>query len=114
MLTNHSLPRPAAMILFGALAMSGVCAGALEITLPPDSTTLRSSDLPGYTIAESKCLTCHSTEYIQYQPATLGRSYWKATVAKMRKPFGAVLDEAEIEALTEYLVKTYGNERTNR
>ena len=102
------------MLALAALAMPGAPAGALEITLPADSTTFQPSNLPGYAVAQAKCLTCHSTEYIKYQPATLGRPYWKATVAKMKKPFGAALDDAEMEALTEYLVRTYGNERATK
>jgi mono/diheme cytochrome c family protein len=96
------------------LALLAAPAGALDITLPGDSSALQPSDLPGYALAQAKCLTCHSTEYVQYQPATLGRTYWKATVAKMKKPFGAALDDADIDAITDYLVRTYGNERSTR
>jgi sulfite dehydrogenase len=97
-----------------ALALVAVPAGALDIALPADSTAFQPSDLPGYALAQSRCLTCHSTEYVLYQPSTLGRTYWKATVAKMKKPFGAVLDDADIDAIADYLVRTYGNERSTR
>ena len=32
----------------------------------------------------------------------------------MKKPFGAAIDDAEVEAITDYLVRTYGNERSTR
>ena len=114
MRTIRRLSAAAAVFLLAASTLPATPAGALEITLPGDSSALQPSDLPGYAIAQAKCLTCHSTEYIQYQPATLGRVYWKATVAKMKKPFGAALDDAELEAITDYLVRTYGNERSTK
>jgi sulfite dehydrogenase len=42
----------------------------------------------------------------------LGRTYWEATVKKMKKPFGAQFEDADIAPMVDYLVKTYGNERS--
>jgi sulfite dehydrogenase len=38
--------------------------------------------------------------------------YWEATVKKMKKPFGAQFADDEIPAIVDYLVKTYGAERS--
>lgn len=85
-------------------------AAPVEITLPPDTTRLTESPLPGYTLATTFCYTCHSADYARMQP-TSSRTYWKATVTKMQKTFGAPIPDDAIEPIVDYLVKTYGNER---
>ena len=89
-------------------------AHALDIKLPNETATYKASDLPGFQRAQQKCLICHSAEYAQYQPPSSPRAYWLATVKKMRKPFGAPLDDTDIEQITDYLVKTYGNEQAKK
>ena len=103
-----------ARILLAALtATAAVAAGgrALEINLPPEKTRLDASPLPGYALAQGLCATCHSAEYVQYQPRTSGRAYWQATVVKMQKTFAAPIPDDAIPPLVDYLVKTYGAER---
>lgn len=56
-------------------------------------------------------MTCHSVHYVQSQPTTSPRSYWEATVKKMKKPFGAQFSDADVPDMVDYLVKTYGAER---
>ncbi len=83
-------------------------ARALEITLPADKSRLGDSTLPGAALATALCYTCHSAEYAMYQPPTSPRAYWKATVVKMQKTFGAPIPDDAIDPLTDYLVKLYG------
>jgi cytochrome c5 len=85
-------------------------ASALEITLPPETARFKPSDLPGYTLVQRDCLVCHSAHYVQYQPSSSPRSYWEATVKKMKTPFGAPFPDEDIPAIVDYLVKTYGAE----
>jgi len=54
------------------------------------------------------CATCHSAEYVRMQPPNLTPAYWKATVAKMKKAFGAPIPDEQLDVITDYLVKTYG------
>ena len=96
----------AVMALCCAIAGS---AGALEISLPGETATFKPSTLPGYTLVQQRCPICHSAEYVNFQPPTSTPAYWKATVLKMRKPFGAPLSDEDAELITEYLVKTYSN-----
>lgn len=96
-----------ASLWLGAASMT---AAPLEITLPAESGRLRESPLPGYALATAFCYTCHSTEYVQSQPVS-ARTYWKATVTKMQKTFGAPLPDEVLEPIVDYLVKTYGSER---
>jgi mono/diheme cytochrome c family protein len=83
-----------------------------SITLPADGAQLEASGLPGYAIARTRCVVCHSAEYMLYQPATAPRAYWDAMVKRMKAVFDAPIDEADMPAIVDYLVKTYGNEQT--
>jgi sulfite dehydrogenase len=78
--------------------------------LPRETAALTSSPLPGFTLAQSMCGTCHSAEYASTQPVS-PRAYWQATVVKMQKTFAAPIPDAAIDPIVDYLVKTYGNER---
>jgi len=99
-------------IALGALAASGasLAAAPLEITLPAETARLEESPLPGYALATAMCYTCHSADYSRVQPVS-SRAYWKATVTKMQKTFGAPIPDEAVEPIVEYLVKTYGTER---
>lgn len=94
-----------------AVAMTAVTAVAVEITLPIETSRLVESPLPGYALTVAHCYTCHSTEYVRFQPSSSPRAYWKATVTKMQKTFGAPIPDEVVEPITDYLVKTYGAER---
>ena len=78
---------------------------------PPETATYKPSTLPGYQLVQKNCMVCHSAQYPSTQPPSMGRAYWEATVKKMKKPFGAQFDDADIPAMVDYLVKTYGNEQ---
>lgn len=93
-----------------ALMLAG-SAGALEIQLPPETATYKPSELPGYQLVQRNCMTCHAAQYASTQPPASPRAYWEATVKKMKKPFGAQFDDADMPAMVDYLVKTYGAER---
>ncbi|MDO8051818.1 c-type cytochrome [Janthinobacterium sp. SUN211] len=98
--------------LLAALALSaagGAC--ALDIHLPPETATYKPSELPGYQLVQRNCMTCHAAQYASTQPPASPRAYWEATVKKMKKPFGAQFDDADVPAMVDYLVKTYGAER---
>ena len=84
--------------------------GAAEITLPEDTSRLKDATLPGYTLATTYCYTCHSADYMMYQPP-MTRAEWKASVTKMQKTFGAVIPDSAVDPIAEYLTKTYGTER---
>jgi hypothetical protein len=101
-----------AAIAAGLLLAFAASARAIEITLPTETAHLADSPLPGAALATAMCYTCHSAEYVLSQP-TLARTYWKSTVVKMQKVFGAPLPDSAIEPLTDYLVKTYGTEHAS-
>jgi hypothetical protein len=57
-------------------------------------------------------MTCHSAEYIRYQPPSAPRAYWEAMVKRMKAVFNAPINDAEMPDIVDYLVRTYGAERT--
>ena len=109
-----TIPHSARILaLAAALGLGFVhSAQALEIDLPAETAIYKESSLPGYTLTLQNCLMCHSAQYVQYQPTSSPRSYWEATVKKMKQPFGAPFAESDIPAMVDYLTKTYGAERS--
>ncbi len=82
-----------------------------RIVLPPEKAQLVESPLPGYALANAFCFTCHSVDYLRTQPPATPRAWWKTSVVKMQKTFGAPIPDSAVEPLVDYLVKTYGAER---
>lgn len=99
-------------ILLAASTLASYSAIALDIQLPPETAVFKPSALPGYLLAQRNCTICHSVHYIQSQPSASPRGYWEATVKKMRAPFGAKFTDEDIPVIVDYLVKTYGAERS--
>jgi sulfite dehydrogenase (cytochrome) subunit B len=100
-----------AAIVAAALALGTAFVGAAPKTmsLPADSAQLRPSPLPGYAKAQANCVTCHSAEYMLYQPPNAGRPYWEAMTRRMKAVFKAPVDDADIPVIVDYLSATYGN-----
>jgi mono/diheme cytochrome c family protein len=97
--------------LIAVLALLAGPVAAVEIQLPPETAAYKPSQLPGYQLVQRNCMTCHAAQYVSTQPPSSNRAYWETTVKKMKKPFAAQFDDADIPAMVDYLVKTYGNER---
>ncbi len=93
-------------------ALAGHALAAVKtIELPADGVQLKPSNLPGYAKAQANCIACHSAEYMQYQPPSAARPYWDAMVKRMKLVFKAPIDDVDMPAIVDYLVKTYGNEQ---
>jgi mono/diheme cytochrome c family protein len=104
------LAAPLAMALLLAVSAPAIAA-TKTIQLPPDPFYLKPSALPGYAKAQANCATCHSAEYMAFQPPTAPRGYWEAMVKRMKAVFKAPVDDADMPAIVDYLVKTYGAEQ---
>lgn len=103
--------KPLCAASVAALVVVAASVAAKTIELPPDGMQLKANDLPGYAKAQASCVACHSAEYMRYQPPTAPRPYWDAMVKRMKTVFKAPIDDADMPALVDYLVKTYGNEQ---
>ena len=95
--------------LVAGLTAVVVTAQPVGITLPPDTSTLRASDLPGYRVAQQKCGVCHSADYVSYQPPGMTQAQWTAEMTKMRQAYGAPLDDDDVKILGAYLAAAYGS-----
>ncbi|HWX19108.1 MAG TPA: c-type cytochrome [Candidatus Binatia bacterium] len=82
----------------------------MKIDLPPETVSFKAGG--GSEIANAQCLICHSVEYVTMQPP-LPRTFWAASVKKMKDKFGAPLPDEQVEPVVNYLVKNYGQD-TNR
>jgi len=78
----------------------------VNITLPTETLLLHPSESSGFALASAACYTCHSAEYIKTQPK-LSQTTWKAEVLKMKRIFGAPIEDKNIDPIVEYLTKTY-------
>ena len=72
--------------------------------LPEETVRL----LPGPNVETAQvCTGCHSADYIRTQPPHRGRAAWTETVTKMRKVFGAPVEEEDVGKIIDYLTATY-------
>ncbi len=56
----------------------------------------------------ANCAACHSLDYIKMNSPFLGAETWKAEVTKMRKAFGAAIDDETATKIAAYLATQYG------
>lgn len=98
-----------AFVVTCALAATSYRAVPAQIELPKDTATLRVSTLPGYQRARFKCAICHSADYINFQPPGMSEAQWTGEVAKMKKAYGAPLDDEDIRLIGAYLAAAYGS-----
>lgn len=84
-------------------------AAPLSITLPPETAALKPSALPGYALAQQKCSTCHSADYINYQPPGMSLAQWTAEASKMQHVYGAPISDQDVSTIGAYLAVTYGS-----
>jgi cytochrome c551/c552 len=95
--------------VLGILITGAVFAATTDILLPPETVKLKPSKLAGYAVARQKCQICHSADYISYQPPSMNLTQWTAEVAKMRRIYGAPIDDNEVKLIGVYLAATYGD-----
>jgi cytochrome c553 len=62
---------------------------------------------PGADAINDNCLACHSTEMVLTQPA-LPKATWEAEVHKMITAYKAPVDEKDVGAIVDYLVRMKG------
>ena len=94
------------LTLWAALAATGTTlAKPLSYKLPDETAAFRPG--PGVEVAQSNCASCHSADYINFQPPKKGQAFWDAEVQKMIKLYRAPIDEKDAKTITDYLAKTY-------
>jgi len=90
------------VLLYGVPAS----AAALHYTLPDETAALAPG--PHVDVAQV-CGSCHSVDYITTQPPGHAdpRAFWSTEVTKMRKAFGAPVDDKDAAMIVDYLALTY-------
>ncbi|VVQ10559.1 hypothetical protein PS914_05115 [Pseudomonas fluorescens] len=103
--------KPMTTLLWAAQFCLAAMASAapLSITLPPETAAFKPSALPGYPLAQQKCSTCHSADYISFQPPGLTLAQWTAEAGKMQHVYGAPISDREVSIIGAYLAVTYGS-----
>jgi cytochrome c5 len=98
-----------AVVGFTAAVLSGSGVPALaekvSVDLPQEQVRFRAG--PGQDVATARCTICHAAGYVYMQPP-LTREQWSGVVAKMRKVFGAPIDDAQAKVIVDYLVTQNG------
>ena len=82
---------------------------AALIALPAAAADVQLKKGPGLDKVEANCQACHTLAYIPMNSPFLNAAGWSATVTKMIKAFGAPIDDADAEAIADYLKKNYGS-----
>jgi hypothetical protein len=93
------------------IAVFGLAAAAVaqetSIHLPPDNPFSKIKAGAGDDAVRSKCMACHSTDYIVLQPR-LDAQRWDAEVKKMITVYGARISDADAKIIADYLARNYG------
>jgi cytochrome c551/c552 len=96
------------------ICLTGLTSAApLSITLPPETAAFKPSALPGYPLAQQKCSTCHSADYINFQPPGMSLVQWTAEASKMQHVYGAPISDQDVTIIGAYLAATYGSAQAN-
>lgn len=91
--------RTIAIALAATLLAGSACA---------DEQVIKLKQAPGLDKVENNCAACHSLAYIPMNSVFLNAAAWDAEVTKMRKAFGAPIDDADAKVIVDYLKKNYG------
>jgi len=61
----------------------------------------------GRDLTVSRCIVCHSLEYIPSNAPAMNRAAWGKTIQKMRDRFGAPITDDEGRQILDYLATNY-------
>ena len=89
-----------AAVLLGALSVNAALGASGEA-----GVQLR--EAAGRQLTSSRCVTCHSLEYIPANAPAMDRAAWQKTVQKMRERFGAPISDEEAQTILDYLSAEY-------
>jgi len=103
-------------LLFAPLSFAAIGMAVAAGATPPQGTTTIS--LPtglspafrpgaGVELAQTYCVTCHSSAYVATQPP-LSAAQWTAEVTKMQHVYGAPIPPEAVAPLVQYLTAQYG------
>ncbi|WP_038580163.1 hypothetical protein [Dyella japonica] len=80
---------------------------SVSVDLPVSHTSFPPG--PGSELT-GKCLICHSAGMVLKQPA-LTQEEWTAEITKMRKVYGAPIDDSDVAPLSAYFTKVSADQQ---
>jgi sulfite dehydrogenase (cytochrome) subunit B len=92
-------------IAWMALARVVAVAGSQQSAQPQVLTQL--AEASGRDLTVSRCIVCHSLEYIPSNAPAMNRTGWERTIQKMRDRFGAPITPDEARQILDYLAANY-------
>ena len=103
---------PLMVAVLGLVLLSHPGEAATITTLKSPKLDVPTSDAmfpagPGSDAINNNCLACHSAGMVLNQPA-LPAAAWQAEAEKMLHVFKAPIDEKDVPAIVEYLVRIKG------
>jgi mono/diheme cytochrome c family protein len=106
-MTRRFFLAPLSAAAIAGLSFSPVIAGPVSYTLPEETAAFKPG--PNLEVTQNNCTACHSADYVQTQPRgpKFKKDFWQAEVTKMKKIYGAPIDDADIPKIVEYLAATY-------
>ena len=100
---NLRLPLLALAGLLGVLALS-MGSGSLAAE---GEQSIQLKDGAGRDLTASRCVICHSLDYLPSNAPAMNRAVWQKTVQKMRERFGAPITDEEVKQILDYLEANY-------
>lgn len=102
-LTASVLLLPSLMLARPSLTQAAV----IRYETPPETATFPPG--PNRELVEANCSGCHSADYQSTQPRGMAnvKAFWSAEVTKMRKVYGASIDDDDAAKIVAYLVEVY-------
>ena len=73
-----------------------------------EEQVIKLKQAPGVDKVEGNCAACHTLAYIPMNSVYLNAAGWDTEVTKMRKAFGAPIDDEDAKVIADYLKKNYG------
>lgn len=85
-----------------------VATGTFASVASAGEDNIRLKEGPGREIVETRCVACHSLDYIEMNSPILDRKGWEASVGKMVRIMGAGIDASDVQTIVDYLTTQYG------
>jgi sulfite dehydrogenase (cytochrome) subunit B len=85
-------------MLLPVLVATSVRAGEESVTLRDDT---------GSELITTRCVICHSVDYVPMNAPVMTRARWEASVRKMIEKFGAPITQDDSAQIVDYLSKNY-------
>jgi hypothetical protein len=108
------------LLTVSALLAASVCAAGDDARVQPAQVDKGVRSVPAYPVIWpemppgpnkdvylANCVTCHSQLYVLMQPG-FSRATWTAEVDKMKKSYGAQIQDSQMPAIVDYLVSVRG------